>query len=141
MDPHPTTSRDSGNCFASACAAVSRSLGRLTHDWRDEPMSDGGHLSYDQPDFEFPGTMVEIFPSDAVERHALSWRGMATETVKATEPAESKFDFVHRFICSSCSRKGHARRGHLRRRIAVVRGPELQGKLVFVPSGHEYYDW
>jgi hypothetical protein len=46
MDPHPTTSSDSGNCTASAGAAVSRSLSRLTYEWRDEPRGDRGHLSY-----------------------------------------------------------------------------------------------
>jgi hypothetical protein len=87
MDTHPTTSRDSGNCSALECAAVSRSLIRFTHDWRDEPMSDGGLPSYDRSNFEFPGTMVEISPSDSVVRHALTWRGMAAETVKATGAA------------------------------------------------------
>ena len=97
MDAHPITSRYSGNCFASAGAAVSRSLGRLTHEWR-EPMSDGGH---DRSDFEFPGTTVEISPPDAVVRHALNWRGMAAETVTATEPSRVEVRFrapVHLLI-------------------------------------------
>jgi AraC family transcriptional regulator len=142
MDPHPTTSRDSGNCSASAGAAVSRSLSRLTHEWRDEPMGDGGHLSHDRSDFEFPRIMVEISPSDAVVRHALTWRGMAAETVKATEPCRVEVRFrapVHLLILFE---EGARKDG-----VTCVEGlprsgaRSYKGKLVFVPSGHEYYDW
>jgi AraC family transcriptional regulator len=138
MDAHPITSRYSGNCFASAGAAVSRSLGRLTHEWR-EPMSDGGH---DRSDFEFPGTTVEISPPDAVVRHALTWRGMVAETVKATEPCRVEVRFrapVHLLILFE---EGVRKDG-----VTCVEGlprsaaRSYKGKLVFVPSGHEYYDW
>jgi AraC family transcriptional regulator len=138
MDAHPITSRYSGNCFASAGAAASRSLGRLTHEWR-EPMSDGGH---DRSDFEFPGTTVEISPPDAVVRHALNWRGMAAETVTATEPSRVEVRFrapVHLLILFE---EGARKDG-----VTCVEGlprsgaRSYKGKLVFVPAGHEYYDW
>jgi hypothetical protein len=44
---------------------------------------------------------VEISPSDAVVSHALTWRGMGAETVKATEPCRVEVRFrapVHLLI-------------------------------------------
>jgi AraC family transcriptional regulator len=142
MDTHPTASPDTGNCSALECAAVSRSLSRFTHDWRDEPMSDGGLPSFDRSNFEFPGTMVEISPPGSMVRHALTWRGMAAETVTATELCRVEVRFrapVHLLIFFE---EGARRDG-----VTCVEGlprsgaRSYKGKLVFVPSGHEYYDW
>jgi hypothetical protein len=101
MDPHVTTSRDPGNCGGSASAAVSSSLSRLAHEWRDERTSDGRHPTYDRSDCRSSKAAVEISPSDAVVRRALTWRGMAAETVKAREASRIEVRFrapVHLLI-------------------------------------------
>jgi hypothetical protein len=67
MDPHVTISRNPENCGASASAAVSRSLGRLAQEWRDETTNDGRrHPSYDRTNLRSPEAVVQISPSHAV---------------------------------------------------------------------------
>jgi AraC family transcriptional regulator len=142
MDPHVTTSRDPGNCGGSACAAVSGSLSRLAHEWRDAGTSDARHPTYDRSDCRSSKAAVEISPSDAVVRRGLAWRGMAAETAKATESCRIEVRFrapVHLLILFE---EGARRVG-----LTCVEGlPQsglrnYKGKLAFVPSGHEYHDW
>jgi AraC family transcriptional regulator len=138
MDPHVTISRNPGG--PSPFATVS---GRLAHEWRDEPTNDGGrHPSYGRTDLGSPEAMVQISPSDAVARRALTWCGMAAETAKATEPCKIEVRFhapVHLLILFE---EGARREG-----LTCVEGlprsglRNYKGKLVFVPSGHEFYDW
>jgi AraC family transcriptional regulator len=140
MDPHVATSHDAANCGGSARAAVSSSLGRLVHEWREERTRDGRHPTYDRSDC--PKAAVEISPSDAVARRAFTWLGMAAETVRATEASRIEVRFhapVHLLILF----QEGARRDGLTRVEGLPRSRvrSYKGKLVFVPSCHEYYDW
>jgi hypothetical protein len=98
MDPHVTTSRNPGN-GAPSYANVTRSLDRLAQEWRNEPPNEaGGHSSHD---LRSPETMVQISPSNAVARRALTLHGMAAETAKVTEPCRTEVRFrapVHLLI-------------------------------------------
>jgi hypothetical protein len=143
MDSHITTSRHPGNWGASTRAAVSRSLGRLAHEWHDEPTADGGrHPSYDQTDLGPPEAMVQISPSHAVARRTLTWRGMAAETTKVTESCKIEVRFQAPVHLLALFEEGARSDG-----FTCVEGlPQsalrnYRRKLVFVPSGHEYYDW
>jgi AraC family transcriptional regulator len=143
MDLHVITSRNSGNGGAPSYATVSRSLGRLAHEWRNQPPSDDGrHSSYDRTDLGSPEAMVQISPSKAVARRVLTWHGMAAETAKAREPCRTEIRFhapVHLLILFA---EGARRDG-----VTSVEGlprsalRNYKGKLVFVPADHEYYDW
>jgi AraC family transcriptional regulator len=142
MNSYITTSRDPGNCGAATRAAVSRSLGRLAHGRHDEPTADGGrHRSHDRADLGPPEAMVNIFPSHAVARRALSWRGMAAETMKVKESCKIQVRFhapVHLLALFEEGTRGDG--------FTCVEGlprsalRNYRGKLVFVPSDHEYYD-
>jgi AraC family transcriptional regulator len=142
MDSHITTSRHPGNC-ASTRAAASRSLGRLAHEWQDEPTADGGRRpSYDRTDLGPPEAMVQISPSHAVARRTLTWRGMAAETTKVTESCKIEVRFHAPVHLLALFEEGARSDG-----FTYVEGlPQsalrnYRRKLVFVPSGHEYYDW
>jgi AraC family transcriptional regulator len=143
MDPHVTTWRNPSIRGAPPYTTVSRSLGRLAQDWRNEPPNDAGHRpSYDRTDLRSSKAMVQISPSDAVARRALIWRGMAAETAKATKPCRIEVRFhapVHLLILF----EEGARRDGLTSVEGLPRSGlrSYKGKLVFVPSGHEYYDW
>jgi AraC family transcriptional regulator len=143
MDPRMTHSHNPGNCGALPYATVSRSLGGLAHERRDQPTSDGGrHLSYDRIDLRSPEARVQIAPSHAVARRALAWRGMAAETAKATEPCKIEVRFHAQVHLLALFEEGARSDG-----FTCVEGlprsalRNYRRKLVFVPSGHEYYDW
>jgi AraC family transcriptional regulator len=144
MDAHATdvALHNPGNSGEAPYVAVAPSWGRLLHPRRDERKNTGRYLSYGRTEFPSPDTLVRIFPSDAVARRALSWRGMAVETTKATRPCRIEVCFrapVHLLILFE---EGARREG-----LTCIEGlprsglRNLKGKLVFVPSGHEYYDW
>jgi AraC family transcriptional regulator len=144
MDAHATdvASRNPSDSGEAPCIAVSPSRSRLLDPWRDERKNTDRHLSYRRTDFPSPDTLVKISPSDAVARRTLSWRGMAVETAKATECCRIEVRFrapVHLLILFE---EGARRKG-----LTWIEGVprsglrNLKGKLVFVPSGHEYYDW
>jgi AraC family transcriptional regulator len=144
MDAHATNvaSRNPSNGGAPPDAAVSPSRGRLRGPWRDERTNSGRHLSDGRADFRSPHTLVKISPSDAVARRALSWTGMAAETTRAAELRRIEVRFrapVHLLVLFE---EGVRRAG-----LTHIEGlppsglHNLKGKLVFVPSGHEYYDW
>jgi hypothetical protein len=95
-----------------------------------------------EPIFRAPDTLVKISPSDALARRALSWPGMAVETAEVTQPCRIEVRFcapVHLLVLFE---EGVRRKG-----LSCIEGRprsglrNLKGKLVFVPSGHEYYDW
>jgi AraC family transcriptional regulator len=140
MDAHATNvaSRNPSNRGPRPCVAASPSRGRLLGPWRDERTNTGRHLS----DGRAPDTLVNISPSDAVARRALSWPGMAAETARATELRRIEVRFrapVHLLVLFE---EGVRREG-----LTCIEGlppsglHNLKGKLAFVPSGHEYYDW
>jgi AraC family transcriptional regulator len=143
MHPRITNSHNPGNGGALPYASVSSSLGRLAHEWRDEPTDDGGrHPSDDRTALRSPEAMVQISPSHAVARRALAWRGMAAETAKATEPHKIEVRFHAPLHLLALFEEGARSDG-----ITCVEGlprsalRNYRRKLVFVPSGHQYYDW
>jgi hypothetical protein len=89
-----------------------------------------------------PDVRVEISPSEATERRALAWHGMAVETVKVVSPCRVEARFrapLHLLILfedavrnEGCTWIEGAPRSELR---------NCTNKLVFVPSGHEFCDW
>jgi AraC family transcriptional regulator len=121
--------------------AVSRSLSRLPHATCDEE-TDARQSSAGQADVYPCGRMVEIYPSAAVTRRALSWMGMAVETVTAKE---------HRRIDVRFQRPAHLlilfEGGSRKDGSTSIEGLPRSGlrnygnKLVFVPAGHRHDDW
>ena len=141
----PTT--DVSSCDPSqsgelTCVAGSPFWGRILDPCRDERRNTGRHLSYGRTDFPSLDRLVKISPSDAVARRVLSWPGMAAETAIATQPYQIEVRFcapVHLLVLFE---EGVRREGLTRvEGLPPSRLNNLKGKLVFVPSGHEYYDW
>jgi AraC family transcriptional regulator len=144
MDAHATNVASSNPSHSGDApyVTVSPSSSRLLQPWRDERKNTGRQLSYGGTVFPSPDALVKISPSDAVVRRGLRWRGMAVETVKAIERCRIEVRFrapVHLLILFE---EGVRREG-----LTYVEGlprsglHNLKGKLVFVPAGHEYYDW
>jgi hypothetical protein len=107
-----TVSRAPGNRDAPPYAAISRSLGRLAHEWHDEPLDyDRGHLLHDRTKPGALNAAVEFTPSEVVKRRALTWPGMAAETAHLTENCRIESRFRLPFTCSCCSRRVRARMG------------------------------
>jgi AraC family transcriptional regulator len=144
MDTYATNaaSRNPSNSGAPPEVAVSPSWGRLLSPWRDERTNSGSHLTYGRADFRSPDAWVKISPSGAVARRALSWPGMAAETARATELRRIEVRFRAPLHLLVLFEEG-ARREGLTRVEGLPRSGlhNLKGKLVFVPSGYEYYDW
>jgi len=144
MDAHATNvaSCDPSDSSAPPYVTVSPLRDRLLPPWRDERTNTDGHLLYGRTDFRSPDTLVKISPSDAVARRTLSWPGMAVETANATKPCRIEVRFrapVHLLVLFE---EGVRREG-----LTSIEGlprsglHHLKGKLIFVPSGHDYYDW
>jgi AraC family transcriptional regulator len=86
--------------------------------------------------------LVKISPSGAVARRALSWPGMAVETARAMELRRIEVRFRAPFHLLVLFEEGVRWEGVTRIEGLPRSGlHNLKGKLVFVPSGHEYYDW
>jgi AraC family transcriptional regulator len=85
---------------------------------------------------------VEITPPHIVKRRFISWRHMAAEVVEATSPERMEYRFEGRrhmlAICDRCARRdGETFVDGLRR--STLR--DTSRKLLFVPAGHNYYEW
>jgi AraC family transcriptional regulator len=84
---------------------------------------------------------VEITPPEAVVRHRRTWHGMAAETTRATEQSriESRF-------CAPAHLLVLFEEGTRKDGFTFVQGlprsalRDCRRKLIFVPSGHEYFD-
>jgi AraC family transcriptional regulator len=85
---------------------------------------------------------VEIFPSDIVQRRAVTWDGMAAEVVQATRYDKVEFRFRAPFHLLVAYEQGVRHDGE-----TLVEGlprstlRDVKRKLTFVPAGHEYRDW
>jgi AraC family transcriptional regulator len=103
---------------------------------RDRRRLDDGTESCFRPD-----ARVDISPTEATERRALAWHGMAVETVKTVRSCRVEARFhapVHLLILfeegvrkEGCTWIEGAPRSDLR---------NCRNKLAFVPSGHEFCD-
>jgi AraC family transcriptional regulator len=135
-----TVPRAPGNRDAPPYATVSRSL---AHEWHGEPCShDRGHKPHDRTKLGALDAVVQITPSEVVRRRGLTCHGMAAETAYVTEHCriESRFRGpVHLLVLfEEGARKDGSTFVEGVPRSALR---DYRRKLIFVPSGHEYYDW
>ena len=144
MDAHLTTVTwdNSSNNGATPYVATSASRARPLHPWHDERTNTRRHLLCGRTDLRSSDTLVKISPSDAVARRTFSWPGMAVETAKATKSCRIEVRLrapVHLLVLYE---EGVRKEG-----MTCIDGlprsglHNLKGKLLFVPSGREYYDW
>ena len=84
---------------------------------------------------------VDIFPSSAVHRHAISWNGGRAEVVQATCNRRIEFSFrapFHLLIAY----EGIRRDGEtFVEGLPSSKTRELRRRLTFVPAGHEFREW
>jgi AraC family transcriptional regulator len=86
--------------------------------------------------------LVEIYPSDAVKRHALTWDGMTVETVQVEKHCRLEFRFRGPVHLLALFEEGARDKG-----VTFLEGlPQstlrnYRRKFLFVPADHEYYDW
>jgi AraC family transcriptional regulator len=100
------------------------------------------HGRHYRPTIDVTDHAVEISPSDVVKRRTAAWPGMAAEIVQAIRPEriESRF-------CAPVHLLAAYERGVRHDGSTLVDGlpkstlRDLGRKLIFVPAGHEYYDW
>jgi AraC family transcriptional regulator len=143
MDSHLLPSSNMKIGDASSFAAVSRTLSKFAHAPRDKQMNVGSrHPSSGAPDFSLSDALVEISPSNAVTRRALTGRGMVVETVVAAELRKLEVRYhgpAHLLILFVADARKEG--------LTCIEGlppsapRNLKNKLVFVPAGREYYDW
>jgi AraC family transcriptional regulator len=100
------------------------------------------NLSPGPTDFRASDAVVEISPSDAVARRALTWNGMAVETVNTTELRRLEVRYHGPAHLLILFQEGARKDG-----LTSIEGLPQSGlrnhknKFVFVPAGREYYDW
>jgi AraC family transcriptional regulator len=86
--------------------------------------------------------VVEISPSDIVKRRTAAWPGMTAEIVQAT-----RRDRIESRLCAPVHLLAAYERGVRDDGGTFIEGlpkstlRDCQRKLIFVPAGHEYYDW
>jgi AraC family transcriptional regulator len=85
---------------------------------------------------------VDIYPSNAVNRRAVSWNGVKVEVVGVTTRDRIEFGFRAPLHLLIAYEQGIRRNGE-----TFVEGlpsstlREMQRQLTFVPAGHEYREW
>jgi AraC family transcriptional regulator len=86
--------------------------------------------------------VVDIFPTNAINRRAVSWNGVRAEIVQATRRDRIEFGFRAPFHLLVAYEQGMRRDGE-----TFVEGlpssklREVRRRLTFVPAGHEYREW
>ena len=136
MNAHATNvlSRTSDNFEPALCVAPTRTLGQAIFEGRHTPQT------RTRADDIKP--VVEIFPSEIVERRVLTWPGMAVETVRVTKHRRFESRFRAGVHLLALFEEGERSNGS-----TFVEGlphsalRNLRRKFVFVPAGHEYHDW
>ncbi len=85
---------------------------------------------------------VGISPSDIVERRTATWPGMTAEIVQATrrDRIESRF-CAPRHLLAVYERGARHEGGTFVEGLPKSTLRDFRRKLIFVPAGHEYYDW
>jgi AraC family transcriptional regulator len=85
---------------------------------------------------------VEFSPSEIVERRAITWDGMAAETVHTTRRCKIECRFHAPVHLLALFEAGERSDGY-----TFVEGlprsmlRNYKRKLIFVPAGHQFYDW
>jgi AraC family transcriptional regulator len=132
-----------GNRRASPHSDLARPLGRWADSRIDErPDRDHVHLQPGQPKFDAITSLIEFSPAEIVRRHAVTWDGMAAETVRVTKHERIECRFRAPVHLLAVFESGERSEG-----FTFVEGlPQstlrnYRRKLVFVPAGHEYRDW
>src|SRR3981081_4603020 len=146
MNSHATTmvSRATGNRPASPYGGLARPPVRLGDKWPDERSNHdpvrlpAGH----QPKFDAITSLIQFSPAESIRRHSVSWDGVVAETVHVTKHARIECRFrapVHMLAVFEAGERSDG--------FTFVEGlprstlRNYKRKLVFVPAGHEYYDW
>jgi AraC family transcriptional regulator len=117
-----------------------RSRGKLRHDERADRNQAWQPHHCAATDMVHP--IVDIFPPDSVKRRAETWPGMAAEIVQAT-----RRDRIESRFCAPVHLLALYERGVRQDGGTIVEGlpkstlRDFRRKLIFVPAGHEYYDW
>src|SRR5258707_233512 len=112
--------------------------GQLGHDERTDRNQARQHCA--ATDMVHP--IVDISPSDSVKRRTATWPGMAAEIVEAT-----RRDRIESRFCAPVHLLALYERGVRQDGGTIVEGlpkstlRDFRRKLIFVPAGHEYYDW
>jgi AraC family transcriptional regulator len=100
------------------------------------------HRMPDRPMVDVTDHAVEISPSDVVKRRTATWPGMAAEIVQATRPERMETRFCAPVHVLAAYERGVRHDGETRvDGLPKSTLRDLGRKLVFVPAGHEYYDW
>jgi AraC family transcriptional regulator len=85
---------------------------------------------------------VEVYPSDAVQRRAVAWDGIAAEIVQATRRERLEFSFrapLH--LLGVCDQGMRSDGDTFVEGLPRSRQRDVRRKLVFVPAGHDYHEW
>jgi AraC family transcriptional regulator len=102
------------------------------------------HLDRDllRVDFDAITPGIEFSPAEIVRRRAVTWDGMAAEVVHATRRCRIECRFrapVHMLVLFEAGERSDG--------FTFVEGlprstlRDYKRKLIFVPAGHEFYDW
>src|SRR3981081_419678 len=146
MNSHATTmvSRATGNRPASPYGGLARPPVRLGDKWPDERSNHdpvrlpAGH----QSKFDAITSLIQFSPAESIRRHSVSWDGVVAETVHVTKHARIECRFrapVHMLAVFEAGERSDG--------CTFVEGlprsslRNYKRKLIFVPAGHEYYDW
>jgi AraC family transcriptional regulator len=144
MNSHATTmaSHAAGNRVASPHAGLARPLGRLADRWLSERSNhDHVRLQPGRPKFDAITSLIEFSPAEIVRRHAVTWDGMAAETVHVTKHERIECRFRAPVHVLAVFEAGERSAGFTS--VEGLPRSTLRNygrKLVFVPAGHEYYD-
>jgi len=112
--------------------------GKLRHDERADRNQACQHCA--ATDMVHP--IVDISPPGSVKRRTATWPGMAAEIVEAT-----RRDRIESRFCAPVHLLAVYERGVRQDGGTIVEGlpkstlRDFRRKLIFVPAGHEYYDW
>jgi AraC family transcriptional regulator len=135
--------RAPGNRELPLHVAALSSLGRLAVGSRGNSHNDDhAHRLRTRNGFDAIKPLVEIYPSDAVKRRALTWNGITVETVQVEKRCRIEFRFRGSVHLLALFEEGTRDKG-----VTFLEGlPQstlrnYRRKFLFVPAGHEYYDW
>jgi AraC family transcriptional regulator len=85
---------------------------------------------------------VNIFPSSAIDRRAISWNGGKAELIQVTSRDRTEFSFLAPFHLLIAYEQGTRRDGQTYvEGLPASKLREVRRRLTFVPAGHEYREW
>jgi len=135
--------RAPGNRQLPPHAAALSSLGRLAVGSQGKSLNDDhARRLRTQNGLDEIKPLVEIYPADAVKRRVLTWNGMTVETAQAEKHCRLEFRFRGSVHLLALFEEGARNEG-----VTFLEGlPQstlrnYRRKFLFVPAGHEYYDW